>query len=342
MKRTVIAGMLGTVFLLSLATTSWAVSGAGAINLVFPIGARYNAMGEAGVALAQDATAIWWNPGGLAFMRDREKEKDIHIMQSPLAEGLADDINLYWIGYATPWGSGIFGASLNYLSMGEQIATDEQGTEQGTFKSHEFAITASYGLKLSPNVGFGLAVKYFRDKLAEDQFLQDRAGGSGDSFGVDFGVLWKIPSFRLNLAAAVSNLGPNIKHVDADQSDPMPRKFTTGLAFSLFSSEASSLILVADYLVPLLKWDTDEQQYGMGAEFGEEEWGTGAEWSYVQSLFFRIGYKSAKAGDIEDYTWGFGVDLRRWLGQGISFGFASVPQAKGLERVNRFSIAFRF
>ncbi len=342
MKRIIVASVVGSCVLLSLASHSWAVSGAGAINLVFPIGARYNGMGEAGVALAQDATASWWNPGGLAFLADRGKSKDLHIMQTPLAQGLADDINLYWIGYAGPWGAGNFGLNLNYLSMGEQIATDEQGNEIGTFKSYEYAITASYGLKVSPNVGIGFGVKYFRDRLAQDEFLQDGSGGSGDSFGVDLGVLWKVPSWRMNLAAAITNLGPDIKHVDQDQSDPMPRKFTTGLAFSVFSSEASALLLVGDYSVPLLKWDSDKQDYGYGAEFGEEEFGAGAEWSYVQSLFFRIGYKSAKAGDIEDYTWGFGVDLWRWLGQGIGFDYASVPQAKGLDRVNRFSLLFRF
>ena len=34
--------------------------------------------------------------------------------------------------------------------------------------------------------------------------------------GVDLGVLWKVPAARLNLAAAVANLGPDIKHVDAE------------------------------------------------------------------------------------------------------------------------------
>ncbi len=342
MKRFAMVGVLGAVLLLGQPNSSRAVSGAGAINLVFPIGARYNAMGEAGVALAQDATASWWNPGGLAFLRDRNKTHDIHIMQTPLAAGLADDINLYWIGYAAPWGGGNFGANLNYLSMGEQVATDEQGNEGETFNSHMFAVTFSYGVKLNPNLGFGMGVKYFRDRLAPDQVLQDQAGGSGDSFGVDLGLLWKIPKWRLNTALALTNLGPDIKHVDADQSDPMPRKLTAGLAWSLFASEASSLILVGDYILPLLKWDTGEQDYGFGGEFDEEEWGVGAEWSYVQSLFFRIGYKSAQAGDIQDYTWGFGIDLWRWLGQGISFDYASVPQAKGLDNVNRFSLAFRF
>jgi hypothetical protein len=320
----------------------WAVSGAGAINLVFPIGARYSALGESGLALSQDATAIWWNPGGLAFLSDRPQDRDIHFMQSNLAAGLADDIALYWIGYASPWASGVFGTSLNYLSMGEQEGRDEVGDPTENFSSYMFAVSAVYGVKLTPNLGAGIGVKYFRDRLAPNAVLQDNQGGSGDSFGVDLGILWKVPAWRMNVAAAISNLGPNIKHVDADQSDPMPRKLTLGLAYSIYHNEASSLLIVGDYLLPLLKWDTGQEEYGFGGEFDEEEYGFGAEWSYVQSLFFRFGYKSARAGDIEDTTWGFGIDLARWLGKSFAFDYASIPQAKGLDRVNRFSLGFRF
>ncbi len=57
-------------------------------------------MGEAGTALAQDVTAMWWNPGGFAFATDRSPKR-LHVMQSNLVPDLADDIALYWGGYAT-------------------------------------------------------------------------------------------------------------------------------------------------------------------------------------------------------------------------------------------------
>ena len=126
MKRILVVAALGAVLVMGFVGAAMAGSGAGAINLSFPIGARYNALGEAGTALSQDATAMWWNPGGLAFLPQRPKNHDIQIMQSSLAEGLADDIGLYWLGYAAPMGGhGAFGAYLNYLDMGEQQATDE-------------------------------------------------------------------------------------------------------------------------------------------------------------------------------------------------------------------------
>ncbi len=340
MKRKMIVVILGVILLTGVWGSALAGSGAGAINLTFPIGGRYNALGEAGTALSQDVTSIWWNPGGLAFLSQRAKPNDVHIMQSNLAEGLADDIALYWGGYAMPMGShGSLGFAINYLDMGEQMGTNEAGEETGLFRSYMFAFSTTYGVRLSRTLGVGLGVKYFRDKLAPDESLQD-AGGSGDSFGVDIGMLWKVPSIRSNIGLALANLGPDIKHVDADQSDPMPRKATLGLAFSAYNSEYMGLLLVADYLVPLYKWKNND--YGFGLEFDQTEYGLGVEWNYLRSLFVRFGYKNADYGDISDTTFGFGVDMNQWVGQAITFDFASVPQAEGLDRVNRLSLGYRF
>ena len=341
MKRNLIVTLLGVTCILGSALSALAGSGAGAIVLSFPVGARYNALGEAGTALAQDATAAWYNAGGMAFIGDRSTPHDIQIMYSPLAAGLADDIALTWLGYAGKAGSaGAIGFSLTYLDMGEQTATDEEGNVIGTFSSYEFVLQGNYALKLSPNLGLGFGVKYFRDKLADDASLQDRSGGSGDSFGVDLGVLWKIPSARLNVGGSIANLGPDIKHVDADQADPMPRKATLGLGWGLIATEYMGLLLVGDYQVPLYKWEGDS--YTFGFDNSQNEWGAGAEWNYDRMLFLRAGYKKAGYGDIADWTFGFGMDLKKLVGQAITFDFASVPQAKGLDRVNRFSLGYRW
>jgi len=340
MKRNKLLTLLGVMGVLASAVPAFAGSGAGAIVLSFPIGARYNALGEAGTALAQDASAAWFNPGGMAFLGDRQETRDFQVMYSKLAAGLADDISLYWAGYAGQAGSGALAFNFTYLDMGEQIATDEQGNEIGTFSSYEYVLQGNYALRLSPNVGLGFGVKYFRDKLAADAVLQDKSGGSGDSFGVDVGVLWKVPAARLNLGVAVANLGPDIKHVDADQADPMPRKITGGLAYGLISSHYMGLLLVGDYQVPLYKWEEDD--YTFGLETDQAEWGLGAEWNYDRSLFLRFGYKSADYGDISDITYGLGFDLTKLLSQPLIFDFASVPQAEGLDRVSRFTLGYRW
>ncbi len=337
--------LLVAVGLLSAGSSVYAISGAGAIALEFPIGARYNALGEAGTALSQDATAMWWNPGGLAFATDAHPGR-IHAMQSKLVPDLADDIALYWGGYVSRKWGGSLGFNLTFLSMGDQLATSDDGTEGQIFSSNMWAAGVVYGTRLSPNLGFGIGFKFFRDNLAPNAVLQDKQGGSGSTFAVDAGVLWKVPSLKSNFAVAISNLGPNITHVDADQSDPLPRKITFGVAYSIMHSEATSLLAVGDFMVPLLVWDESTDDFGIGFEpfplnQEENEWGVGLEWSYVQSLFIRLGYKKG-SGQIEDMTWGLGMHLGRWVGQNITFGYASVPQAQGLKNVNRFSLGYDF
>jgi hypothetical protein len=339
-KRSVILFLAITIMIFAFAGSALAVSGAGAIILEFPIGARGNALGESGTALIQDATSIWWNPAGLAFAGDTYRGQ-FHAMHSKLVPDLADDIYLSWVGYTSQVAGGNFAVSTTYLSMGEQIATDDSGDPRGKFTSYMFSCSTAYGSRLSQNTGFGIGVKFYHDKLAPDYVLQDGNGGSASTFAVDAGILHKVPSLKSNFAVTVSNIGPSIKHVDADQSDPLPRKLTLGIASSLFYTDVTSLLFVADYLIPLMDWNYNTEDYGFAPDFDEHEWGAGTEWSYDNSMFLRLGYKKG-TGQISGLTWGLGFDMGKWVGKDMVFGYSSVPQATGLSNVNRFSIGYNF
>lgn len=307
-----------------------AVSQAGAISLTFPIGARYNALGEAGTAYSTDITAMWWNIGGFAFAADNGKRHGFHFMDSKLVPDLADDVRLDYLGYGQYInGWGMVGINITYLNNGEQVNTGEGGEEKGTFNSYEFAIGLAYGVKLSPTLGVGIGVKYFRNELAPDAVTQDRGEGTGSTWAVDLGAHWRVAK-SLYLGAQISNMGPDITFIDADQSDPLPLSLRMGAAYDLYQSEYMGFLILADYLVSLVK-DDETKILGLGLE-----------WNYAQSLYVRLGYKDDPEGEIEDYTWGLGVDLTRWTGQSILVDYASVPQAKDLDRVNRISVGFLF
>ncbi len=319
-----------TVVLAVGATEALAVSQAGGIGLQFPIGARYNALGEAGTALATDVTALWWNPGGFAFAADGGEDHVLHFMYSPLAEGLAEDVSINWIGYGQyVEGWGMLGGSFTYLDQGEQQQTDEGGNLGDTFGSYQFAIDLGYGVKMSDRLGIGLGVKYLRDELAPADVTQDKGAGQGQSWGVDLGILYRATS-SVNLGVSVTNLGPDITFIDAEQSDPMPRILRVGLAWDAYRSAATSITVIYDYLDYLVSGDATKVH------------GFGAEWGYDNTLFIRGGYKIDDEGDIEDYTAGAGFNLQKWTGRPLVFDYASVPQASGLDRVNRFSLNFAF
>jgi hypothetical protein len=340
MSRNQLLGWALALLVLGSAGDALAVSQAGAIHLTFPIGARYNGLGESGTALADDAAAIWWNPGGFAFAADDGYDWDLEVMQSPLAAGLADDVNLYWLGggkYVDGWG--MFGAAITYLDQGDQESqgtnTDPNDPEASstTFSSYEFSVNLSWGFKLTENWGGGLNAKYIRIELAPAEVTQDlgTGGGAGDasSFAVDVGVRGELVD-GLWFGASLANLGPDLTFIDADQSDPLPFTGRMGLAYDIFNSSVSRFTITGDYLMSLVNED-DTQVFSGGLE-----------WGYSELLYVWGGYKHDDEGDIRDYTAGAGVDFNRWIGQPLRFGYASVPQADGLDRVNRFTLGYSF
>ncbi|RKZ17962.1 hypothetical protein DRQ53_02025 [bacterium] len=339
MSRNQLLGWATAFLALTLVGDAHAVSQAGAIHLTFPIGARYNALGESGTALAADAAATWWNPGGFAFAADKGHDTDIEVMQSPLAAGLADDVNLYWMGggtYVDGWG--MFGGSITYLDQGDQQAqgtndTDDPEAQSTTFASYEFSVNLSWGFKFTEDWGAGMNVKYIRIDLAPASVTQDlgTGGGAGNaqSIALDLGVRGQLID-GLWFGASLANLGPDLTFIDADQSDPLPFNARTGLAYDFFSSNVSRITGTADALVSLVSEDDTMVFSG------------GVEWAYSELLFIWGGYKHDDEGDIKDYTAGAGVDFNRWVGKPLRFGYASVPQAEGLDRVNRFTLGYSF
>jgi hypothetical protein len=131
-----------TGFLLA-AATAWATQASAqtaALSLSIPPTGRANGMGQAYVAIADDASATWWNPGGMAFL----DKKEASLTYAKLVPDLADDVFIMFPAYTTPvktWGT--FGASIVYLSYGTSNATSSTGEDLGTFTSYEMAPTLS-------------------------------------------------------------------------------------------------------------------------------------------------------------------------------------------------------
>jgi hypothetical protein len=149
----------GAVFLSLILTTSqaFAVAEAAVPSLIIPPGARANGMGETYVALAEDATAAWWNPGGLAFL----KKRNLALMHSQLVPDLASDVYYEFFGYTNEIGNvGTLAFSLIYLTYGTSVATNVSGEELGTFKSWEASGYASFAMELRKNLGVGLSMKF--------------------------------------------------------------------------------------------------------------------------------------------------------------------------------------
>ncbi len=322
---------LGILLLLGVTTGSVMAQGeAGASSLIIPPGARANAMGQAYVAIADDATGIWWNPAGLAG-----QNRTIDLMHSQLVPDLASDVFYEYIGgvYRLE-GIGVIGAAIHYLTYGKWTHTKTGPEELGEASSWEIAPTVSGALKISESIWVGMNLKFIYVSLAPSWATLEGQDGTGHSVAIDLGGLWKVPEFnlfgygvrRLSLGLCVSNLGPSITYVNRDQAADLPRNLKVGFAYSPIYDEVSKFTILADVNRPLVDFDRSET-FHFGSEF-----------VYSDLLALRIGYVHDQDGYIKDYTYGLGFIFNNRF----RIDYASVPQAEDLSRVHRWSMGVTF
>ena len=117
MKTKLFTVLLIAAVLFGINTESKAQSEAGVLFLLISPGVRADGMGEAFVAIADDASAVYWNPGGLAF----QERKEFFFMHSNWLPQLAPDLFYDFTSYIHHVdGLGTFGASVTYMNFGEQ------------------------------------------------------------------------------------------------------------------------------------------------------------------------------------------------------------------------------
>ena len=247
--------------LLSISSLLNAQSEAGSVFLLISPGARAGGMGEAQVAVANDAYASYWNPAGLAYQEGSE----LAFMHVNWLPNLADDMYYEFLGYRKSFPNlGTIGGHLIYLNLGEQVRMDEYAQYQGKFTSYMMAGAISYSQKINETSSFGLNAKLSYQHLVELGTGSEKGKGTSIDFGFDVGYMkkgWLLPT--LDLGITMTNIGPKVSFIDPDQADPQPTNLTFGFAYELFNSDVNRLsvvydmdkLLVASY--PDMDWDGD-------------------------------------------------------------------------------------
>ncbi len=166
MHKRLLAAIVSVLVILP-AAEAFAVAEAGVPSLIIPPGARANGMGEAYVSIAEDATAAWWNPGGLAFVPRR----NIALMHSQLVPDLATDVYYEYLAYTQEIRDiGTFSAGLVYLTYGSSIATNTEGNTLGEFTSWEGSLFGAFAMELTKNFGLGISMKFIHADYAPAEF----------------------------------------------------------------------------------------------------------------------------------------------------------------------------
>ena len=357
LDTTVKKGILALLLLISPGFL-FAQSEASGIFLLIAPGARAGGMGEAQVAVANDAYASYWNPAGLAFLNNQELAA-MHVNWLP---GLADDLYYEFVAYRRNVPNlGTFGAHFVYLSLGEQIRTGETGPQKlDTFYSYMWNISLSYGANLSDHSAFGMNAKIYRQFLAPEGAAGeiDQDGASTD-FAFDIAYLNKrVFTNRLTLGATLTNMGPSVTFIDADQADPPPTTLRVGVNITAIRGEFNTLNVVYDaskllvardddgkaipfYKAVFTSWFDDDPQ----DEMDQILHNLGLEYWYNKMFAIRAGGFYQKAGDFQmknGYpipTFGAGI---RYANYGFDFGYIAGDDEHPLNNTMRFSLNMKF
>lgn len=199
---------------------------------------RGAAMGNTGVALADNAAAMFWNPAGLAFQRGNQ----ISLTHSNWLKNfnVSDLFYDYVVGKVYVDGIGTIGGHLTFLNLGEQAVTNEDSPEViSKFNSLEFALGLSYGFEINQNLALGTSLRFIYSSLASGTSVAEQKVNPGSSVAVDLSALYRTNHFligsnraRFSTGFNLSNVGPGMQYTDNAQKDPLPTLLRFGVAFS--------------------------------------------------------------------------------------------------------------
>ena len=280
------------------------------------VGSRATAMGDAFVAVANDVTALYWNPAGLTQFT----ENQIIFSHNKWVV----DINHDFIGAVYHLDdANSFGVSLTSLSMQDMKVTTEFAPF-GTgayFGFSDLGIAVSYSRRMTDQFSFGGTIRYIEESL-------DKLKMRGVM--IDLGTYYWTGLGTTRFAVAVTNFGNNLAP-DGDvilignrtqsqwQAFAPPTMFRIGFAFEPYEDEENTLTTSIQLNHP----NDNSENLSLGVEY-----------IWNKMFFARGGYKINV--DEQNYSFGAGVNVPISIANiSVDYAFANFTR---LGSEHRFSI----
>ncbi len=316
---------------------------------------RAAGIGETGTGSVDDASAIFWNPGALAFL-DGQEATLTHanwLPQFGLSDLFYDHVNYRMriddIG-------GTVGLSVTYLNLGEFIRTSENGTELGKFKSYEFAVTGGYSTKVFEDLGLGVNARFIHSALSPFSAGEQLGDGITNTVSFDVAMMWRPYDLdvewldkKLSMGFNLSNLGPKVTYAQASQADPLPTQLRVGFGYVIFEDDFNSMTYSLDFSRLLVRRRPDGTSDGLpkalfsawsdGSGLKKINTSMGAEYWYgsPRLIALRIGHFFEDPSFGNRNFWTFGAGLRYDI-FGFDFSYISAAEGHPLSDTIRFSL----
>ena len=307
--------------------------------LEIPVGAPAVGIGGAFVSIANDASSLYWNVGGISTIG----KFDAHLSHM---DWIADT-KFNFAGLVLPLGEfGTLGLSFTSLSMSDMLVrTVEQPEGTGEyFSAGDISIGLSYARNLTDRFSIGFTAKYVQQKIWHMV---------ADGMAVDIGTLFKTDLFGgMVIGASLSNFGTDLKlngrdtryfiSVDDTKSGSndriptnielntwaLPLVFRIGVSTDIIENDTYRFTVAADATNP----NNDYQSMNVGGEFG-----------FMDFFVIRGGYNALFLQDSEGgLSLGVGINSKMLFSESrVQFDYAYRDFGR-LQNVHMFSLDFMF
>ncbi len=243
--------------------------------------ARAVAMGGAFTGLANDESALYYNPAGIAQFETKRFIASYHNYFVDMQSG--------FLGFIKPLAQEKYflGLHVTYLNYGKFIETDNAGNELGDFSGSDLVVAGSFAFRKGYSWKFGATTKLIYEKIHDY---------SATGLAFDFGVKYSSDREYYNAGLMVQNLGFQMTAL-GDEKEKLPLTIRAGGSARL---KGLPLLLTSDVIFP-----TDND---VALAFGGEY----SQWKpfYVRAGWNTFGsnYQAANSDD-------------KWAGLGLGFGF---------------------
>jgi hypothetical protein len=294
-------------------------------------------MGGAFVAVANDPTALYWNPSGIS----RTGKTEVLIEHTNYLLGTSYNFFGGVVALDQDNAIGISVTDLDYGSENVTTVAMPDGTGE-KWSAKDIAIGLSYSRNLTDRFSIGGTAKMIMQQIWHE---------SAVGYALDAGLIYITPFNNLKIGMNISNFGTDMRMSGEDlyithdpdaskagnnskipaeyftDSYPLPLLFRLGLSMDVVKTEDNVVTLAVDALHP---------------NDNAESVNVGAQYAWNNMIYARVGYKSLGIPDNQEgLTFGFGLgyELSYTLTLKVDYAYETYGLLKNIQK---FAISVSF
>ena len=268
---------------------------AGALFLVFPVGAQAVGMGQTATAAEGRGEAAFWNPAGLATLSDDE----FALHSATLVAGRSHVLGAYFPSR----GIGVIGGAVYLVDYGDLDRTDANGNTIARIAPRNLEFVASYATSLAGSFVFGVSYKLVQFRVDCSGDCRDFPAGTGATHALDVGGQFRVGAGGpLRVGIVLRNIGFRLQVQNQAQADPLPTRLAIGAQYDVHFRPPAGAALNQAFDLKLAA-DVDSPW----GQVGQSETRLGLDVGYQRLVRVRAGYAFVQDG-LSGPSVGLGVE----------------------------------